>query len=1009
MMRRLAPKFAGSALVLSRTLALPSLFALSLFLQPIQGAEPAFPSPTSPSPASPTAPGAGTDPLVQQEQKQQQLKATTKRVGDQLEIIIAEFDRNGIAGEDVKVLRAIRSVLDKLSEQDMARVVEFLQKARTGGGGGLTQTATEAYAAQKSIIVQLQQLVLEYQRQQALYELSLRLKELATRQTANMWLGAGLAKSTEGKNSFSTFDENQKISLKYQQSEQNPLKDETAALVKKLERLAVEITDGATAERPKAALRHAQTGGLMPALESAAAELKEDNLRLLSAIGNEQLARDQLREMARLLILSQDPTDALKQAILELERAIETQKKVHGETEAAKKRDDADRRATDQAAVLDETTLIWKDVESIAPVASDYLRSATDRMQEARAALDANDETKRRVEQAVPKQEDALLQMQMARRALEEQLARAESLEERPESALAALRELREEVQELIRREDALKQEAEKTAPKELTGQAPRQGELKDTAQRLQVKAAAPSPDAARSIGDAAVEMQKSQNSFAQSQNNSSAQQASIDALQRAEQQLAQDIEKLEQAEKDLAAIEDILKRLIVVIEEQQSVEQATTKETVKKEPDADALKSLAPRETDLAQRTDGLQQDATKPAPKAAHYLGGAKGRMDQAKVALEKADAATARPREVEALADLYRARAELERRMDELRNMLGLPPSQNMDALADAQARIQKAQEQVNQALQELQQAPPGLMESLQKQQQEIANALRELRQDSPNSKPMLSAHQAATEAAQQMAKSNLPQALNSMKAAETAMQEANKASPADSLDKLGQQQAEVRKAAESLAAAQQAASAASMQKASQSLQEASKEIGPLTAGARGRMPAGAQSALQSALGASSQGSAQASAGQNTPAQMSATDAANALAQAQAALALAQAGLGSQMASAGQGQKPGQGQSPGEGQGQGQSPGQGQGKGRTPGKGAPSPQGTGADGNWEGPGGANGTRGTGQGSSTFSRLPNRDRAAILQSQSEKYPQEFGPLVEQYLKNLSDQADRK
>ncbi|HKX61565.1 MAG TPA: hypothetical protein VJS65_06970, partial [Verrucomicrobiae bacterium] len=250
MMRRFAPKFAGSALVLARTLARPSLFALSLLLQPIQGAEPTSPSPTSPSPASPSAPGAGIDPLVQQEQKQQQLKATTKRVGDQLEIIIAEFDRNGIAGEDVKVLRAIRSVLDKLSEQDMARVVEFLQRARSGGGAGLTQTATEAYAAQKSIIVQLQQLVLEYQRQQALYELSLRLKELATRQTANMWLGAGLAKSTEGKNSFSTFDENQKISLKYQQSEQNPLKDETAALVKKLERLAVEITDGATAERP---------------------------------------------------------------------------------------------------------------------------------------------------------------------------------------------------------------------------------------------------------------------------------------------------------------------------------------------------------------------------------------------------------------------------------------------------------------------------------------------------------------------------------------------------------------------------------------------------------------------------------------------------------------------------------------------------------------------------------------------------------------------------------------
>jgi hypothetical protein len=34
-----------------------------------------------------------------------------------------------------------------------------------------------------------------------------------------MWLGVNLAKSTEGKSGFSAFDENQKISLRYQQSD----------------------------------------------------------------------------------------------------------------------------------------------------------------------------------------------------------------------------------------------------------------------------------------------------------------------------------------------------------------------------------------------------------------------------------------------------------------------------------------------------------------------------------------------------------------------------------------------------------------------------------------------------------------------------------------------------------------------------------------------------------------------------------------------------------------------
>ena len=195
--------------------------------------------------------------------KQQQIKATTKRVGDQLEGVIGEFDRNGITGEDVKVLRAIRGVLDRLSEKEMATVLEFLQQSRTASDSTVAnRSATEAYAGQKTIVVQLQQLVLEYQRQQALYEISLRLKELATRQTANMWQGVALAKATENKTSFGAFDENQRISLRYQQSEQNPLKDETAAILGRLERLAKEITDGSAADRAKAAVQQAKEGGL---------------------------------------------------------------------------------------------------------------------------------------------------------------------------------------------------------------------------------------------------------------------------------------------------------------------------------------------------------------------------------------------------------------------------------------------------------------------------------------------------------------------------------------------------------------------------------------------------------------------------------------------------------------------------------------------------------------------------------------------------------------------------
>src|SRR5882762_18097 len=172
------------------------------------------------------APALPNERLLQQELKQQQIRTTTQRVADQLTAIIDEFDRNGIAGEDVKVLQAIKCVLSQLTAKEMEKVVGFLQQARTATDpNASTRIASDAYAGQKMIITQLKQLVLEYQRQQALYEISIRLKELANRQSANMWLGVWLANTTEGK-PIGSFDEGQKSNLKIQEIDQENLKEE---------------------------------------------------------------------------------------------------------------------------------------------------------------------------------------------------------------------------------------------------------------------------------------------------------------------------------------------------------------------------------------------------------------------------------------------------------------------------------------------------------------------------------------------------------------------------------------------------------------------------------------------------------------------------------------------------------------------------------------------------------------------------------------------------------------
>jgi hypothetical protein len=52
--------------------------------------------------------------------------------------------------------------------------------------------------------------------------------------------------------------------------------------------------------------------------------------------------------------------------------------------------------------------------------------------------------------------------------------------------------------------------------------------------------------------------------------------------------------------------------------------------------------------------------------------------------------------------------------------------------------------------------------------------------------------------------------------------------------------------------------------------------------------------------------------------------------------------------------------------------------------------------------------GTQGI-QAAAQFLALPARDRAAVQQSQSEKYPQEYGTMIEEYMRSLAADAGGK
>ncbi len=52
--------------------------------------------------------------------------------------------------------------------------------------------------------------------------------------------------------------------------------------------------------------------------------------------------------------------------------------------------------------------------------------------------------------------------------------------------------------------------------------------------------------------------------------------------------------------------------------------------------------------------------------------------------------------------------------------------------------------------------------------------------------------------------------------------------------------------------------------------------------------------------------------------------------------------------------------------------------------------------------------GARGTAESRGKFLGLPERERKTIEQAQAEKYPQQYAPMVQQYLRNLSEASER-
>jgi hypothetical protein len=821
------------------------------------------------------------DSLSQTQVGQQQLQNTTTRVAQQIAAIVDEFKRHGLAGEEVQLLSAIRAVLGKLSEEDMARVVALLQQARTENEPNHQRAPLiDAFGTQKSVGVKLRQILLEYQRQQELAAIAARLSELASRQHVALRETLSLAESAAGRKR-DWLTENQRISLQLQLSEQQSLRDEVAGLITRLRNWSSE-TDNEAAARAADAVSRPETDQLGHLLDATVADLETG--RLLSATGRQRGTRGAMRALARLLVPASDELEALQAALNDVRDLIQREGETQQTTRQLSDRPaDIQQVSRRQGALVDDADVVRAEVVELDTAAGEQVGAALGRMQEARGAIDQpRAEVRARRLLASTQQELALARLESASRLLQQRIDSLQRQREAMVDPLSNLRQVREDIEELLRREEELKTSAAKVEddPSQLRPLAPQQGDLGDRAGDTAARASLDSQEVAEQINEATLQMRRSQRSLGEGQNDPGAQQAALDALSRALASLDRQLAELEAAARELAELDDLLQRLIAIIEAQQTLitETARLARALEARPSVEVGRD----QTTLAGATRLLEGDIPASVPQAATYVSEAATQMVLAGGELDAERPSAARPPQDMALENLLHARRVLEERMAQLQQMLGLPTD---DALLEELAKmIKEAQQDVNSAM--------------------SAEALRAMARD---------------------------------------------------------------------------------------LQQAQSRIRPATSGRLGRMPRMIREPLQAADQALNEGTAAAEGGDQPSASSEAARAQEALAAAAAALDLAMAGMGQ----SGEGQG-GQGQQAGQGQGRG--------RGRTPGSRAG--KGTGDAGNFFGQGGADGARRDVEGKGRFIGLPARERAALLQSQGEDYPQDYAPMIEQYLKNLSDQV---
>ncbi|MCE0483173.1 MAG: hypothetical protein LV479_02920 [Methylacidiphilales bacterium] len=556
--------------------------------------------------------------LIQQSQADQQdIRNHTSSVVDQVQTLIDELAANGISGDDNKVLLATKAALNNLSGPEMERVITALQQAAQSNDTNVTQqSAVKAFTGQKGIIVQFQQILKEYAQRQAAYELPLRFKELTDRQTETLRTTAEVATRTVGQ-SASQVSSMDQTTVQIVQTDQTAIASDVAQAQDMLAKAIQDSTDDTT--NMEQAMADLKTGKLQQALTQSENEIGSGNL--LRAVGEQKIARDELRRITRDLNPPPDLVDALTSLDGDLAQLIESQKKVLEQTNGAISSKTMDASLKDkQVVIVDKADLLQQDLQSLSPDASALVKDSLTPMQMSRSML--RDLSVFAL--AVPPQNDAIAKLLEAQKKLEQQVADAEKAEEDAnKDPVAKMQEMKQKIEAAIQQQKQVAQETNQANndPNTLDDAQKKQDKLQQDTSNLQTDAQPLSLTAAQAIKNAANAMDKADKDLNDTNKTDDAQKnqdQAINDLTEADKELDKEIAKDQQQEQPDANANDLDNAAAALQKSQDDAgdAQADAQPPPPGTPDTDAAdKALgdADKNAQDAANTPGLPQDAQK------------------------------------------------------------------------------------------------------------------------------------------------------------------------------------------------------------------------------------------------------------------------------------------------------------------------------------------------------------------------------------------------------------